>query len=372
MVKPLKSIAVARANLQQADSEYLHAVVSLIEALICKEVGQPERGRMLAESARARVEQVFGRRSRVGGPLALAYADLLYEQDRHAAILTELPLATTWRDVATPVELISRGKLVMAKARFFAGEGESALAELDEWLADLHGPGYERVYALGMSCKVQFLLWLRKPNEAERTCLQLQRHLAVLPAGRYADAETAQALCEARLALTERRADKAQALLEASLAKQTAEHQRDRFLRLALLLSVAYWRKGNSDKAFILLRQTLEDAWGCGYRRIFLDDALWLLPLWDAWYAAEPKRAGHGRAWLNNYVSSAVDCPLILIISMKIKMLVIENERFYGLLLRVCPTATSLRRCIFPRPPSNGTCITCSPSWVCAAALRRY
>ena len=289
-----KSIAVARANLQQADSEYLHAVVSLIEALICKEVGQPERGRMLAESARARVEQVFGRRSRVGGPLALAYADLLYEQDRHAAILTELPLATTWRDVATPVELISRGKLVMAKARFFAGEGESALAELDEWLADLHGPGYERVYALGMSCKVQFLLWLRKPNEAERTCLQLQRHLAVLPAGRYADAETAQALCEARLALTERRADKAQALLEASLAKQTAEHQRDRFLRLALLLSVAYWRKGNSDKAFILLRQTLEDAWGCGYRRIFLDDALWLLPLWDAWYAAEPKRAG---AW---------------------------------------------------------------------------
>ena len=289
-----KSIAVARDNLQQADSEYLHAVVSLIESLICKEMGQPERGRMLAESARARVEQVFGRRSRVGGPLALAYADLLYEQDRHAAILAELSLATTWRDVATPVELISRGKLVMAKARFFAGEGESALAELDEWLTGLHGPGYERVYALGMSCKVQFLLWLRRPNEAERTCLQLQRHLAVLPAGRYADAETVQALSEARLALTERRADKAQTVLEASLAKQTAEHQRDRRLRLALLLSVAYWRKGNSDKAFALFKQTLEDAWGSGYRRIFLDDALWLLPLWDAWHAAEPKRAG---AW---------------------------------------------------------------------------
>src|SRR3989338_4145000 len=50
----------------------------------------------------------------------------------------------------------------MAKARFFDGEGELALAELDEWLAGLHGPGYERVYALGMSCKVQFLLWLRE------------------------------------------------------------------------------------------------------------------------------------------------------------------------------------------------------------------
>src|SRR3990167_7935541 len=289
-----KSIAVARDNLEQADSEYLHAVVSLIEALICKELGQPERGRKLAESARARVEQVFGRRSRVGGPLALAYADLLYEQDRHAAILAELPLATTWRDVATPVELISRGKLVMAKARFFAGEGESALAELDEWLAGLHGPGYERVYALGMSCKVQFLLWLRKPNEAERTCLQLQRHLAVLPQGRYADAETVQVLSEARLALSERRADKAQAVLEACLAKQTAEHQRDRRLRLSLLLSVAYWRKGNSDKAFVLLKTTLEDAWTSGYRRMFLDDALWLLPLWDAWHSAEPKRAS---AW---------------------------------------------------------------------------
>jgi LuxR family maltose regulon positive regulatory protein len=289
-----KSIAVARDNLQQADSEYLHAVVSLIEALNCKEMGQPERGRMLAESARARVERVFGRRSRVGGPLALAYADLLYEQDRHAAILAELPLATTWRDVATPIELISRGKLVMAKARFFAGEGESALVELDEWLAGLHGPGYERVYALGMSCKVQFLLWLRKPNEAERTCLQLQRHLAVLPPGRYTDAETVQVLSAARLALCERRADKAQAQLEASLAKQTGEYQCDRRLRLSLLLSVAYWRKGNNEKAFALFKQTLEDAWGGGYRRMFLDDALWLLPLWDAWYVAEPKRAG---AW---------------------------------------------------------------------------
>ncbi|MGB4074963.1 LuxR C-terminal-related transcriptional regulator [Pseudomonas sp.] len=289
-----KSIAVARDNLEQADSEYLHAVVSLIEALICKEMGQPERGRALAESARARVEQVFGRRSRVGGPLALAYADLLYEQDRHAAILAELPLATTWRDVATPIELISRGKLVMAKARFFAGEGESALAELDEWLGGLHGPGYERVYALGMSCKVQFLLWLRRPNEAERTCLQLQRHLAVLQPGRYADAETVLVLSEARLALTERRADKAQTALEACLAKQTADHQRDRRLRLALLLSVAYWRKGNSDKAFALFKATLEDAWASGYRRIFLDDALWLLPLWDAWHNAEAKRAG---AW---------------------------------------------------------------------------
>jgi len=289
-----KAIAVARANLERADSEYLHAVVSLIESLICKEMGQPERGRRLAEAARARVEQVFGRRSRVGGPLSLAYADLLYEQDRHAAILAELPLATTWRDVATPVELVSRGKLVMAKARFFAGEGEQALADLDEWLAGLHGPGYERVYALAMGCKVHFLLWLSRPNEAERTCMQLQRHLAVLTPGRYSDVEAALALCEARLALTERRADKAQSTLELALTKQSAEHQRDRRLRLALLLSVAYWRKGNSDKAFALFRSTLEDAWGCGYRRIFLDDALWLLPLWDAWCAAEP---GQAHAW---------------------------------------------------------------------------
>lgn len=97
-----KAIAVARENLRQCESEYLHVMASLIEALICKEYGELERGRALAESARARVEQVFGRRSRVGGPLGLAYADLLYEQDRHGAILAELPLATTWRDVATP------------------------------------------------------------------------------------------------------------------------------------------------------------------------------------------------------------------------------------------------------------------------------
>ncbi len=286
-----KSIALARENLRLTESEYLHVMTSLIEALICKENGELERGRALAEAARGRVERVFGRRSRVGGPLALAYADLLYEQDRHAAILAELPLATTWRDVATPIELISRGKLVMARARFFAGEPEQGLAQLEEWLAELHGAGYERVFALGMSCKVQFLLWLRRPNEAERVCLQMQRHLAVLPAGRYLDAETAQALSDARLALCERRADKAQSGLEACLAKQTADYQRDRRLRLSLLLSVAYWRKGNSEKAFALFQPTLEDAWNSGYRRLFQDDALWLLPLWDAWRAAEPKRA---------------------------------------------------------------------------------
>ncbi|MBB4819605.1 LuxR family maltose regulon positive regulatory protein [Pseudomonas alcaligenes] len=289
-----KSIATARDCLRIVDSEYLHVMTSLIESLICKESGELERGRSIAEIARGRVERVFGRRSRVGGPLVLAYADLLYEQDRHAAVLAELPLATTWRDVATPVELISRGQLVMARARFFAGEPEQALNQLDDWLAGLQGPGYERVFAHGMGCKVQFLLWLRRPNEAERVCLQLERHLAALPLARYADAHTALALSVARLALTERRPEKAQSALETCLARQGAEHQRDRRLRLSLLLSVAYWRKGNSDKAFALFLPTLEEAWNRGYRRLFQDDALWLLPLWEAWRAAEPKKAG---AW---------------------------------------------------------------------------
>lgn len=286
-----RSISVVRGCLRQTESTYLHVVASLIETLICKESGALERGRALAERARGRVEQLFGRRSRVGGPLALAYADLLYEQDRHAAILAELPLATTWRDVATPVELISRGKLVLARARFFAGEAEQALADLDEWLETLHGPGYERVYALGMCCKVQFLLWLQRPNEAERICLQLQRHLPVQSSGGYGDASTAMALAQARLALSERLAAKAQAVLEACLTQQTAAHQRDRRFRLNLLLAVAYWRKGNRDKAFALLAPTLEDAWLSGYRRMFLDDALWLLPLMEAWIAAEAKPA---------------------------------------------------------------------------------
>jgi LuxR family maltose regulon positive regulatory protein len=290
-----KSISSARENLQQADSEYLQVMTSLLEVLICKERGDLERGRALAEAARGRVERVFGRRSRVGGPLVLAYADLLYEQDRHAAILAELPLATTWRDVATPVELLSRGQLVMVKAQFYAGEAEQALVQLDEWLAGLQRPGYERVFAFAMSCKVQFLLWLRRPNEAERICLQLQRHLEVLPAGRYPDAQIALALTQARLALSERRADKAQAVLEACLVKPFDEHQRDRRLRVSLLLSVAYWRKGNGEKAFALFQTTLEEAWTCGYRRLFQDDALWLLPLWDAWSAIDVERAG---AWL--------------------------------------------------------------------------
>lgn len=281
-----KTIALARAELRQADSPYLHVVTSLIEALIHKEYGELARGRGIAEAARQQIEEVFGRRSRVGGPLALAYADLLYEQDEHAAVLPELPLATTWRDVATPIELINRARLVLVRARFYGGEPEQGLAELEAWQQSLQGAGYERVYALAMGCKVSFLLWLGRPHEAERACLQLERHLDRLDVSRYPDAFAALSLAQARLALSERRPERAQAVLEPLLSAQAGEHQRDRRLRLALLLSVAYWRKGNSDKAFALLEQTVADAWERGYRRLFLDDALWLLPLWEAWPAA--------------------------------------------------------------------------------------
>lgn len=289
-----KSIASARDNLKQADSEYLNIVASLIEALICKESGELVQGSQIAEAASERVTQVFGARSRVGGPLVLTYADLLYEQNRHSEVMSELPLATTWRDVATPLELISRGQLVMAKARFYSGEGEAALKQLDDWLEALHGPGYERVYAHAMSCKVQFLLWLRRPNEAERSYLQLERHLLSLPEHRYPDVPVVQALALARLALSERRAEKAQAALEACLTKQTAAHQRERRLRVALLLSVAYWRKGNAEKGFALLAQTLQEGWQLGYRRLFIDEALWVLPMLHAWNEALPEQA---RAW---------------------------------------------------------------------------
>ena len=289
-----RSIGLARNSLGRADSDYLHVVVSLIDALLCKEQGRLERGRTLAEVARARVERAFGRSSRVDGVLALAYADLLYEQNRHAAILAELPLATTRRDLATPIELLSRGQLVMVRARFYAGETEPALQQLDQWLAGLRGPGYERVYALAMGCRVQFLLWLRRPHEAERICLQLQRHLAALPARSSGDARVALVLCQARLALSERRADRAVQLLQACLVEQAAEHQCERRLRLSLLLAVAYWRVEGADRAFALLRTTLEDAWGRGYRRLFLDDALWLLPLWHALTAAQSARS---EAW---------------------------------------------------------------------------
>ncbi|PZP23988.1 LuxR C-terminal-related transcriptional regulator [Pseudomonas kuykendallii] len=288
------SIARVHENLKEVNSEYLLALTSLIEALICKESGELERGRSIAEAARGRVERVFGANSRVGGPLALAYADLLYEQDRHASILGELPAANTWRDVATPLELFSRGQLVMARTRFFSGDTRQGLGQLDAWLTGLQGAGHERVLALGMGCKVQLLLWQRQLGEAERICLQLARLMESLPAERYPDACTALALSQARLALSERRPEKAQAVLESSLAGEAAEHQRDRRLRLSLLLAVAYWRKGYLEKAFALFQVHLEDAWSRGYRRAFQDDALWLLPLWEAWKVQEPLRAS---AW---------------------------------------------------------------------------
>ena len=311
-----KSIALARESLQYTDSEYLLVMVSMIEALTCKERGELQLAQAQAEIARERVALVFGPHSRVGGPLVLAYADILYEQNLHASILAELPQAMTWRDVATPVELISRGQLVLLRSQFYSGASEQAMLQLDEWLEDLQRPGYERVLAFAMSCKVHFLLWLQRPNEAERICQQLQSHLDLLPAGRYSDAQFSLGLAQARLALSERRADKAQVLLEAGLLKLVDEHQRERRLRLSLLLSVAYWRKGNDEKAFVLLRSTLQEAWACGYRRLFEDDALWLLPLWDAWFAVEAKSAG---AWLQVAESMREQC----------RKLAVDTDKFY-------------------------------------------
>ena len=310
-----KSVAIARESLQGADSEYLQVIASLIEAVVCKSRGELVLARTQVEAARARVALVFGARSRVGGSLVLAYADILYEQDQHALIMDELPQAMAWRDVATPIELISRGQLVLIRAQFYRGASEQALLQLDDWLAGLQRPGYERVFAFAMSCKVQFLLWLQRPNEAERICLQLQRHLGDLPQGRYPDAQFALVLAQAHLALTERRADKALLVLDAALLKLLDEHQLDRRLRLLLLLSVAHWRKGNNDKAFALLRSTFEQAWACGYLRLFKDDALWLLPLWEAWFAADAKHAG---AWLEVAESMREQC----------RMLAVDIEKF--------------------------------------------
>lgn len=291
----VKSIARARQYLSQSANTYLLVVTSLIEALVCKEAGDLLHGSQVADDTRARVEKVYGMDSRVVEPLTLVNADLLYERNEHAQIIEKLPDAITWRDVATPIELISRGKLVMARSYFYAGDTDKGLAVLDDWLDGLHAPGYERVFALGMSCRVQFLLWLRRPNEAERTALQLQRHMAGIPDGRFSEAQTARVLTEARLALAERRADKAQAVLETCLGKHLAEHQRERRLHISLLLAVAHWRKGHTEKAFELFGVSLEKAWECGYRRMLLDDANWLYPLMDAWLAAEP---GRKERWL--------------------------------------------------------------------------
>ncbi|MDE1072471.1 hypothetical protein OS105_24480, partial [Escherichia coli] len=74
--------------------------------------------------------------------------------------------------------------------------------------------------------------------------MQLKQHLATLPASRFASANISLILAEARLSLSERRADKALASLEACLAGDDSMPMSDRNLRVSLLLSVACWRKG--------------------------------------------------------------------------------------------------------------------------------
>ncbi|ARU88329.1 LuxR C-terminal-related transcriptional regulator [Pseudomonas sp. M30-35] len=289
-----KAIFAARSKLSECHSDYLNVVTSLIEVCLCTELGELRKGAEIAERARELTGCFLGEQSRVGGPLWLASADILYEQDVDKDALNEIAQATAWRDVVTPVELISRGQLVVVRKRFYEGYCDQALHELDEWLLSLHAPGYERVYAQAMSCKVQFLLWLRRPNEAERICLQLKQHLAILPTQRHANASISLILAEARLSLSERRADKALAALEACLAGDNSMPMSDRNLRVCLLLSVAYWRKGNTQRSFDLLKEVVESGVSRGYQRLFIDDAIWLMPVMDAWISADKSAA---EAW---------------------------------------------------------------------------
>ncbi|WP_010483772.1 LuxR C-terminal-related transcriptional regulator [Pseudomonas sp. S9] len=289
-----KAIFTARSKLSESQSDYLSVVASLIEVCLCKELGELRKGAEIADRARELADCFLGEQSRVGGPLWLACADIIYEQGADKDALSEIDQAATWRDVVTPVELLNRGQLAIVRNRFYEGYSDQALHELDEWILSLHAPGYERVYAQAMGCKVQFLLWLRRPNEAERICMQLKQHLATLPASRHASANISLILAEARLSLSERRADKALASLEACLSEGDSMPTSDRNLRVSLLLSVACWRKGNTDRAFELLRALVESGVSRGYQRLFIDDAIWLLPVMDAWIASDK---AHAEKW---------------------------------------------------------------------------
>lgn len=283
-----KAIAQTRDSLALARSENLGVITSLVEALICKERGDLVQAQAIVEAECLRIVRLFGPHSPVYAPLVLVRADLLYERDRHRSILDELPEALNRPDVPTPLELLARGRLVIDRASFFEGDTEPALARLEAWLDGLQGPGNERAFALGTHFRIQQLLWLRRIGEAERACQQLRRHLAELPAGRYQDVHATLALSEARLALVQGHPERARLSLEECLARQTSEYQRDRRLRMSLLLAVAYWRLGREERAFGLFRSTLEETWNGGYRRLLLDDALWLLPLWNAWMVHAP------------------------------------------------------------------------------------
>lgn len=241
------AIGSAREDLKVADSEYLQVVTSLIESLICKESGDLER------AGRSPSRRATGS-SRYSAGAAGSAGPCRWPMPTCSTSRTGMPACSPnyrWRRSGG----MSRRRWNCSVAaswswprRASSGAAEQGLAQLDEWLSGLLSPGYERVYAHAMSCKVQFLLWLRRPNEAERVCLQLERHLAGLSGERHADAQTALVLAEARLALSERHAERAQSKLESCLAGYSSAYQRDRRLRLSLLLSVAYWQKGNSEK----------------------------------------------------------------------------------------------------------------------------
>ena len=112
----------------------------------------------------------------------------------------------------------------------------------------LLSPGYERVYAHAMSCRCSSCCGCAVGTKPNGSACNWSGILPGLSGERHADAQTALVLAEARLALSGRHAERAQSKLESCLAGYSSAYQRDRRLRLSLLLSVAYWRKVTAKK----------------------------------------------------------------------------------------------------------------------------
>lgn len=278
-------------NLDAIGSEYFHILVKMIETAICNERGDINEAFRLAEATRTHIHQIYGSHSRVGGSFIQTCAAIVYERNQADSILSELELSTTYKDVSTAPELLSRGWQVIIKANFFAGNTDIAFTQLDNWLVELEKPGYERPYIQVQCCKIQLLLWLKRFNDARRILRQLQIVIEALQNDQLEDCRITVVMAEARIALLDRQPDTVLAALESSIQASEGDFQQNRHIRLSLLLAVAYWQKGLLVKAFSLLQEIVEEGWARGYQRLFIDDAVWLLPMWNDWKSEAPEQA---------------------------------------------------------------------------------
>lgn len=250
---------------------YRHTILSSIEL---------EKARLGLAERHAREALRCARQH--GGPISVStalatplLAQLQYQRGQHAQAQELLAPLQPLIDNTAMHESAIQAYLVLVRSARLQGLHSLAHEQLERGEAMGYNRGWDRLVATMLHERIRLLLQEERLDEANATCIRLQR------LARHEDARTRSsrsALCElrdsalARLALMDQRAEQASAAFAVQLHQARQHGQQLRALQLGTCLALAQMAAGEQQACLAQLADTLELARQSGAVRSVLDE----------------------------------------------------------------------------------------------------